>query len=133
VALIVCASLAALAPSAVRADEKHGLIRVTHHLARLGQVPVGTSVTRTFHVKNRSGAPISLNTFEVFGTNGDWGLQLPPDCRVGTVLPRRGRCSFTIVVHPVQLGRIRGVFCVTGVVTSTLWQRKCGRIRGYAR
>jgi hypothetical protein len=132
-AATVCAALAAVAPAVARADETPGLVRVTHHITRLGTVPVGTSVSRTFTVVNLSGEAMSLNTFEVFGDVGNWQLQLPPECHAGTVLPSGGRCSFQIVTHPLAAGRIRGVYCVSGVVTADLWQRKCGRIRGYAR
>jgi len=114
------------------ADDTPGLLRVTHHITRLGSVPVGTSVPRTFTVKNLSGSSISLNTFEVFGDNGDWHLQLPPDCHAGTVLPPGGSCSYVIVIRPPEPGKIRGIFCVTGVVSSSVFERKCGRIRGYA-
>ena len=58
--------------------------------------------------------------------------QLPPDCHAGTVLPLGGSCRYVIVITPVEPGKVRGVFCVTGVVDPTLWERKCGRIRGYA-
>ena len=123
-------ALAAAAPAG--ADDTPGLVRVIHHITRLGSVPVGTSVPRTFNVRNLSGSPMQLNTFEVFGDNGDWQMQLPPDCHAGTVLPAGGRCSYVIVTTPVYAGKIRGTFCVTGVVDSSTWQRRCGRIRGYA-
>jgi hypothetical protein len=104
---VVAASLAASATGA-GADETPGLLRVTHHITRLGSVPVGTAVPRMFAVKNLSGSSISLNTFEVFGDNGDWHLQLPPDCHAGTVLPPGGSCSFVIVIHQVEPRKIRG-------------------------
>jgi len=127
------AAMSRAAPGAgAGADDTPGLLRVTHHITRLGSVPVGTSVPRTFTVKNLSGSSISLNTFEVFGDNGDWHLQLTPDCHAGTVLPPGGSCSYVIVIRPPEPGKIRGIFCVTGVVSSSVFERKCGRIRGYA-
>jgi hypothetical protein len=131
--IVVCVAAVSLAvASPAGAEGTTGLIRVIHHITRLGSVPVGTSVPRTFTVRNLSGAPIDLTTFEVFGDNGNWQLQLSPGCHAGTVLPSGGSCSYVIVTTPVKPGKIRGTFCVTGVVSATLWERRCGRIRGYA-
>ncbi len=129
---MVTAALCAAAVPAARADDTPGLLRVSPHVVHLGSVPIGEFVPRRFIVTNLSGSPLQLNSFEVFGENGDWRLELTDRCHAGTVLAPGATCLFRVAIHPTEQGRIRGQFCVTGVVDATTFQRRCGRIRGYA-
>src|SRR3954465_14682668 len=71
-------------------------------VVRVGPVAVGSSTESAITVKNRSTEPLTLVSFEVFGTNGNFMLDLPGGCALTTVLAPRASCTYGIVTTPFQ-------------------------------
>jgi Abnormal spindle-like microcephaly-assoc'd, ASPM-SPD-2-Hydin len=129
VTTVVAAVLAMLlaAPAAV-ADTSS--LTLSPHVVTLGHVTVGSTVEETVTLTNIGGEPLTLNSFEAFGYNGNFMVN-PGSCTLGTTLAPGESCTFSVVTSPSVVGAIRGQFCYTGVGAATS-DRECGRIVGGA-
>jgi hypothetical protein len=105
-------------------------LTLSPEVVTLGRVPVNGTVEQAVTLTNTGSEPLTLNSFEAFGFNGNFMVN-PGTCTLGTVLAPGASCTFSITTSPSVVGAIRGQFCYTGVGASTS-DRECGRIVGGA-
>ena len=105
-------------------------LTLSPNVVTVGHVAVGSTVEQTVTLTNTGNEPLTLNSFEAFGFNGNFMVN-PGSCTLGTTLAAGGSCTFSVVTSPSVTGAIRGQFCYTGAGATTS-DRKCGRIVGAA-